>query len=231
MTRRNRLRTWAFLTATCCGAAFVAALQPMLSHGEDLEGATADERFVESLASGREGPADPRRLAKLFFGLASTLDGGRTNVRLLQSVVSDRDPGAATARTTLSNSFQHYEKALSALKDEVSVLIDRPESAARLYRTLTAGYRTCWQLDNYLRLVQTHGASGAEMITVVPTIESCRRFRRVAHQPRVETLILDALSPVPPAEEIRAIREELRAMEELLEDLRRIDEEDSELPR
>jgi len=227
MTRSSRLRPiWSaalLCFVLCCGCSFDASASPATS---------SDQQFVESLGAQREGRVDSKRLAKLFFSVASTLDGGRTNARLLQSVISDRDPSASTSRTTLANSFQGYEAAVSRFRGKVSSLIDRPDSAARLYRALTEGQRTCWHLDNYLRLVQSHGASGREMISIVASIDSCRLFRRVAHQPRVEALILDALSrPVDPTDEVRELREELEAMEELLEDLRRIDEEEPEPDR
>ncbi len=187
----------------------------------------SDEQFVESLEERGAGRVDSRRLAKLFFSVAATLDGGRTNARLLQSVISDRDPAVATSRTTLANSYRAYEESVSRFKSEVSSLLDGPDSALRLYRTLTEGHRTCWQLDNYIRLVQSHGASTGEMISILASMESCHLFRRVAHRPRVQAVMLDALSARgDPTDEVRELREELRAMEELLEDLRRIDEEE-----
>jgi len=214
-----------------------AMLTIVLVGGSPLEAQAAqaprsDEQFVEALESQRDGRVDSKRLAKLFFSVASTLDGGRTNARLLQSVVSDRDPAVATSRTTLANSYQAYENAVARFKDRVSRLLDGPDSALRLYRTLTEGHRTCWQLDNYIRLVQSHGVSTGEMISILSSIESCRLFRRAAQQPRVEAVIVDALAAHgDPGDEVRELREDLRAMEELLEDLRRIDEEEPGIDR
>jgi hypothetical protein len=186
-----------------------------------------DEEFIQTLEVQEGEPVDLTRLARLFFSVASTLDGGKTNVRLLQTAVQVREPTAESVRAMLSARYVDYERTVASFKSEVAQLLDAPESRARLHAVLTAGHRTCWELDSFSRLVETYGASTRALITVLSSIEGCELFRRAAFQPSVDGLIREALTGgTDQSKQIRELREELRAMEELLEDLRRIDEEE-----
>jgi hypothetical protein len=128
----------------------------------------------------------------------------------------------------LEGQYARYEEAAGSFKAGVSRLLDAPGSRSRLYRALMNGHRACWRFDRYTRLVETYGASSGDLLSVLSSTEGCELFRRAAFQPRVEALIEEALAGagVDRSEELRELREELAAMEELLEDLRRIDSQE-----
>jgi hypothetical protein len=186
----------------------------------------SDEQFIASLEAMDPGEsADTGRLAKLLFGVASTLEGGQTSVRLLQNAVAVRDRQAESIRAMLGVRLQEYSAALGQFRVSVSQLLDDPESRQLLFRSLMYGQEACWRLAGFTRLVETYGASGADLMSTLSSIESCKRFRQTAFQPPVHRLVAEALDEQDQLrKENRELREELEELEALIRDLIRIDQ-------
>jgi hypothetical protein len=204
--------------------ALAGALIALLAVTSSLPSASAaegDEAVLRSLDG--KAPVDRKELARLLFGVAATLEGSKTSVRLLQSVAGGREPAKQATRDMFASRYHDYDRAVARFQDAASRLLDDPDRTARLYATLSSGQYACFRLDGFTRLAETYGATGADMLSVLSPIEGCELFRRAAFHPRVDELIERALEGGGDDAEVRALREELRAMEELLEDLRRID--------
>jgi len=186
----------------------------------------SDEQFIASLEAMDPGDsADAARLAKLLFGVASTLEGGQTSVRLLQNAVAVRDRQAESIRAMLGVRLEEYSAALGRFRGSVSELLDDPESRQLLFRSLMYGQEACWRLDVFTRLVETYGASGADLMSTLSSIESCKRFRQAAFQPPVHRLVAQALGEQDQLrKENRELREELDDLEALIRDLIRIEQ-------
>ena len=93
-----------------------------------------------------------------------------------------------------------------------------------LYRVLMHGHESCWHLDRYTGMLGSYGISADDLVTVLPSGEACSRFRRTAYQPRVTALVDEQLvAQGYDTQEVIELREELTALERLLEDLREID--------
>jgi len=195
----------------------------VLAAGGGARASESDEALLRSLDE--SGPVDRTGLARLLFGTAATLDGGKSSVRLLQAAAGGRDPVSPSVRDMLAANYDGYEKATGRFKDAATRLLDEPAATARLYAALFAGHYACYRLDGFTSLVETYGASGKDLLSVISSIEGCELFRRAAFHPRVEGLIEEALAARGDSGEVEELREELRAMEELLRDLRKIDEE------
>jgi hypothetical protein len=167
---------------------------------------------------------DRRRLAKVLFGLAATLDSDKSSVRLLQTQVAVSDGSDRAVRSLLEARYADYLASLASLRSEVSALLDEPESLLLLYGTLTAGQRTCWQLDLHNLLVDAYAPGGAGTLPVLSSREACSRLRRLAYQPRVEAIVREALvDRIRQQERIRTLEADLHDLEQLLADLRDID--------
>jgi hypothetical protein len=213
----------------CCAALFGTATRA------ETPPITKDDEFIASLGEGGAGdPIDLRRLAKLLFGQASTLEGGATGVRLLQGQVAS--PPASTAAQAegprrsveayLEERHADYARALSDFRRSVSDLLDRPDSRLALYDAVVAAQRACWRLDVYLGFVGTY-ANGPDMTPALPSREACARLRTALFQPRVTAIVRESLlEQQSERAELRELREEQRDLEALLEDLRKIDEAD-----
>jgi len=179
-----------------------------------------DDEFIDSLGSEDSAAVDRRRLAKILFSLASALAGDRTSVHLLLG--NDQDPSRRSTRNLVDARFARYSQTLGEFKDSVSDLLDEPDSRLLLHAAITEGQRACWQLAVHNMLVESYGG---DLRTVLSSREACSRFRTTVLQPRVEAIIRDALvEHIFQKEEIRALRRELRDLEELLADIRKIDE-------
>jgi len=186
---------------------------------------SSDAAFIQSLSDADEQPVDRRRLARLFFSLASTLEGDKQSVRFLQARLSPRDATREPVRRMVGAQYGRYADAVAGFKASVSDLLDSPESPLQLYRVLIDGQRACWYLDGYSRVVETYGVSAPDLMSILASTEGCASFRQVAFQPRVEGIVHDALIDRHSEwQEIRELREELRELEQLLEDLTEIDE-------
>lgn len=182
-----------------------------------------DQAYIEHLArldassAATDAQVGRRRLSKLFFSLASTLAGGRTNVRLLQSAMDLRDPASDSTRAVVAARYEAYARAVDGFRVSVSSLIDAPSSTRALYRALMDGHRACGLLDAFARLTETYGAKPADLVAAIASSEACRSFRRAAFAPAVERIVERDL------EEVETLREELAELERLLDDLREID--------
>lgn len=184
-----------------------------------------DEAFIRELeATGPSDAVDRKRLSRLFFGVAATLEGGRSGVRLLQSAPNARLLTTEAARGLASARFQSYSEAVERFRGAAALLLDEPDSAAALYGALIGGHRACWRLDEYTRLIEGYGARSSDLMSILSSTEACARFRRFALQGRVERLVAQELVEADALrEELRDAKFELRELEQLLEDLRRID--------
>jgi hypothetical protein len=168
--------------------------------------------------------AEMRRWSKIFFGVASTLDGGKSTVGLLRSRINLRDPSLEDSMAMVAGRYGEYAAAVERFKHSVSGLLDRPQDLPLLFRALMDGHQACWRLDAYTRLVETYGVSGRDLLSVLSSTEACARFRRAAYATGVEELIQDALADG----EVRRrqlvdLRQEHLELERLIEDLQRID--------
>lgn len=187
-----------------------------------------EEAFVQILeAAPPDAEVDRKRLSRLFFGVAATLEGGKTAVRLLQSAPSARLLSTEAARGLSAARFQAYAEAVERFRGEAARLLDAPDSGAALYRVMVAGHRACWRLDEYTRLMQQYGVRGPDLTSVLSSTEACARFRRAAFQDCVEGLVSRDLAGTDALrEELRDAAFELQELERLLDDLRRIDAAD-----
>lgn len=216
MRKRRDSFLWLLVIVLGLGGAIAA---------EQADESPADEAFIRSLAED-DAPVDTRRLARLFFSAASTLEGGRTSVRLLEEAVSLRDPRRESKIGVLRARYDDFAESVTRLKRSTSLLLDAPDSAARLYRTLMDGHHACWRFDAVVGLAATYGVPASDRMSVLASSQACDRLRRAAFQPRVEALVQQGLSGDDELIlENRTLREELHALERLLDELRRIDEQ------
>ena len=185
---------------------------------------STDDEFIESLGSASPRPVDRRRLAKLMFSLASTLDGDKSSVRLVQAQVAVQDGSQRAVNGLLETRYAEYTETLGRFKRSVSDLLDEPGSVLLFFRVFMEGQRTCWQLDLHNVLIEAYGG-GAGSLSTLSSREACRRFRTAVFQPRVEAILRDALvDRIFQEEEIRTLRRDVRDLEQLLADLREIEE-------
>ena len=183
-----------------------------------------DAAYVAYLDDADTDGVDARRLARFLFGVAATLDSGRSSVRLLQNAIVLRDPTQESVRGTIRSACAGYESAVGRLGEAVAGLLDAPESPARLNRTLVDGHEACWRLDAYARLTETYGARANDLVSILASSESCGRFRRAAFSPGVRGLVARALDGRDASgAEIESLRRELAELEALLDELRKID--------
>jgi len=187
---------------------------------------SGDERFIQSLADRyNTQPVDSARLARLFFSVASTLDGGKSTVQFLRSRLAARDLARQALTGTIEEMYTVYEAQVGAFRASSERLLDDPTSRQKLFRVLMDGHRSCWELDRYTGMLETYGVSATDLMSVLSSTEACDRFRRAAFQGRVQDLVAAALSSdTEQAEEIEDLREELTELQKLLDDLRAIDE-------
>jgi hypothetical protein len=186
-----------------------------------------DDEFIESLGDeANTAPVDRKRLARIFFSLAATLDGGKSSVQLLHRNVMVPDPSRQAVQSLLRTRYEGYTRSLSRFKASVSKLLDEPNSLLLFYRTLADGQRACWQFDLHNRLIETYGST-ADMLSILSSREACGRLRTAAFQPRVEAILVNALvDQVYQRQEILELQAELRELEALLEDLQEIETSD-----
>lgn len=210
----------------CAAMSLVVLLSPAVI-AEAVSGSTSDDQFIETLAEQTGTAIDRRRLAKLLFGLAATLDGDKSSVRLLHERVAAPDGTERAVLGLLQARYEDYVASLDRFKAGVSELLDEPDSLLLLHRVLTAGQRSCRQLDLHESLLASYSSGARSAMGLLSSREACSRIQTVALQPRIEALIHDALvERVYQREEIRALKAELGDLEKLLADLRAIDESD-----
>jgi len=189
--------------------------------------AMSDDDFIEALgAENNSAPVDRKRLARILFSLAATLDGGKSSVKLLHRHVVAPDPSRQAVQSLLRSRFESYTRALARYRASVTRLLDEPNSLLVFYRALSDGQRTCWQFDVHNRLVETYGST-ADMLSILSSREACGRLQLAAFQPRVQAIVVDALvARIYQRQEILDLEEELAELEELLADLREIESTD-----
>jgi hypothetical protein len=189
--------------------------------------AMTDDEFIESLGDEADSaPVDRKRLARIFFSLASTLDGGKSTVQLLHGNVVVPDPSRQAVQSLLRRRYEGYTRSLARFKSSVTKLLDEPNSLLLFYRALADGQRTCWEFDLHNRLIETYGST-ADMRSILSSREACGRLRMAAFQPRVEAIVMDALvEQVYQRQEILDLQAELKELEALLADLQAIDTSD-----
>jgi hypothetical protein len=207
---------------TACAVLIAVALCVPWALGAEID----DDDFIERLGDASDQPVDRKRLARIFFSLAATLDGGKTSVQLLQSSVVPPDASRQAVHSLLGARFEDYSRSLTRFKESVTRLLDEPGSVLRLYRVLADGQRACWHFDLHNRLIETYGAN-ADLLSILSSREACGRLRTAAFQPRVEALLVDALvDQVYQRQRILDLEADLRELEQLLADLREIEASD-----
>jgi hypothetical protein len=184
-----------------------------------------DATYVAYLADADVDTVDARRLSRLFFGVAATLDGGRTSVRLLQNAIVLRDSTQEAVRATLRSMDASYEVAVGRMRTSVAALLDAPDSAVRLNDTLVDGHEACYRLDAYSRLAETYGARASDLVSILASTEACVRFRHAAFTPGVRGLVSRGFmaSAGGSQAEVARLKRELAELQKLLDDLRAID--------
>jgi hypothetical protein len=183
-----------------------------------------DATYVAFLADADVDTVDARRLSRLFFGVAATLDGGRTSVRLLQNAIVLRDSTQEAVRATLRSMDASYEVAVGRMRTAVTALLDTPDSAARLNETLVDGQESCYRLDAYSRLAETYGARASDLVSILASTEACARFRQAAFTPGVRALVSRGFGAGGGSQaEVERLKRELAELQKLLDDLRAID--------
>jgi len=127
------------------------------------------------------------------------------------------------ALQVMASRYEGYAASVKRFAAHAAKLKAEPRSILSLYHTLRDGQRTCWMLDLYSQLVGTW-SGGAELRASMPSRAACGRFRTAAFLRRVERIVGDSLTEqVFQREEIRRLNVELREMQDLLDDLTRID--------
>jgi hypothetical protein len=185
-----------------------------------------DDRFIASLTGKGDGhPVDRKRLAKLFFSVASTLEGSKHSVQRLTTLLPSREEPDGSIVDVAGAQYETYVRHVKQFNQSVNDLLDNPDSGLRLYRVLMDGNQACWQLYVFYNLVDTYSVSGADMLTALASPEVCEKFRTAAFQPRVIGLVASDLAErLGQERELEILREELYELERLLQDLRSIDE-------
>jgi len=180
-----------------------------------------DDQFIASLGDETDqSPVRRVRLARAFFSLAATLDGGKSSVRLLQGTVTVSDSSRLAVVSLLRSRFGDYETSLRQFRGSVADLLDNPDSNLLLHKVLTNGQRACWNLDLYYRLIETYGTDVMDMMSVVSSREACNKLRTAAFQPRVESIVRDALvEQIIQRRHIAELEAELAEAEQFLKDM------------
>ncbi len=192
--------------------------------------AQSDDPFLRSL--GRDQPVDRPGLARFMVRTTGTLDGAREAVEYLRLVAEDVVPGEqfkAKAAAEMRARYGAYLAALGDFRTASRDLLQDPASNQRLFRALLAGQHACWRLESHINLAESYGARAGQVRGVLESGSVCAKFAHVTFQPKIGGLIDRALTEArdEPAlsRENRALKEELAALEQLLEDLRAIDAE------
>jgi len=200
----------------CCAAWGAPAASAALS---------PDDEFLQALAAGgADLPVDRDRLARLFSNVANTLDAEKSQLRNMQQLIRVPSALRENALQVMASRYEGYAAGVKRFAAHAADLQEEPRSILSLYHTLRDGQRTCWMLDLYSQLVGTWSGGGAEFRAIIPSRAACGRFRTAAFLQRVERIVGDSLlDQVFQREEIRRLKDELREMQELLDDLTRID--------
>jgi len=192
--------------------------------------AQSDDPFLRSL--GKNQPVDRPGLAGFVSGIVSALENGRDAVAYLKLKAEDSVPGEqfrAKTSAAMQERFGAYDEALKGFSAAARQLRADPGSDRRLFAALVAGQHSCWRLESYINLSESYGVNAGQLRGVLSSGSACSKFAHVAFLPKVIGLIEDALIAERDepewSRENRALREELAALEQLLEDLRDIDAE------
>jgi len=187
--------------------------------------AQTDDPFLKRFSS--QPNVDRPEFARFLHGLASSLANGRQSVQLLQLAAEPRPGrgGDSSGLKRMQRSFQDYSTLLDQMRRSSQQLLDEPASTLRIYVMLNSGHRVCSSLDRQIRMAEAYGASSADLRAVISSNSSCAKFRVVAFDDRVVSMIAADLSDETDLKgENRALREELAALEQLLDDLQRIED-------
>ena len=192
--------------------------------------AQSDDPFLRSL--GKDQPVDRPGLARFMLGIASALENGRDAVAYLKPMAEDVVPGEqfrAKTSAAMQERFGAYDEALEGFATAARRLLEDPGSDRRLFAALIAGQHSCWRLESHINLAESYGVNAGRVRGVRSSGSACSKFAHVAFQAKVIALIEDALIDERDepgwARENRVLKEELAAIEQLLEDLLEIDAE------
>ncbi len=192
--------------------------------------AQSDDPFLRSLA--KDQPVDRPGLARFIVGITSTLEKGKDEVAYMKLMAEDAIRGEqfkAQAAAAVQERFDAYGEALGSFRAASRRFMEDPASERRLFATLLAGQHTCWRLESHINLAESYGAKAGQLRGVLASGSVCSKFAHVAFQPKISGLIEQALvdgrDEPTLSRENRVLKEELAALEKLLEDLREIDAE------
>jgi glutathione S-transferase len=193
-----------------------------------LVGAQSDDPFLRSLSDDQE--VDRVGLARFMTGIGSTLAAGKDSVAYMKLMAEGVVPGEqfkAKAADAIQQRFSAYEQALEDFRDALVGLQARPRSDRLLFAALSAGQHSCWRLESHINLAESYGAAAGQLRGVLASGAACSKFAHVVFQPKVTALIEQALADGRDESSLsrdnRELREELAALEQLLQDLREID--------
>jgi len=192
--------------------------------------AQSDDPFLRSL--GKDQPVDRPGLARFMAGTASVLENGREAVAYLRLMAEDAAPGEqfrAKTSAAMHKRFDAYDDALEKFAAAARRLLEDPGSDRRLFAALVAGQHGCWRLESHINLAESYGANAGQLRGVLASGSACSKFAHVVFQPKVVGLIgaalIDERNEPAWVRENRELKEELAALEQLLEDLQEIDAE------
>jgi hypothetical protein len=179
------------------GLALASAGAPATTGAEPASAAAkqadSDDAFVQSLAD-RYGdrPVDTTRLARLLDESSARVSDTLKTLEYLQMRVAPRD-GNGSARG-LAERFEGLTGSVARFRASTGRLAERPDSPHLLFVVMARGQRACVDLDEYLTGLRRAGLGEGDRVTTGPAVEACSRFREIVFQPRVEGIVLGALS-------------------------------------
>lgn len=197
----------------------------LLSLAVGVSGAQTADPFLKSFSA--QNRVDRPALARFLLGLSSSLSNGSQGVELLQIVAEPRSGrgGDRQGLARMQRAYQQYASTLDRMQRAAQQFLDEPGSTQRLYLMLNAGHQACSLLDRQLRMAEAYGASSAELRSVITSGSACSKFRRVAFDERiVRSVSAELVGESDLQQQNRRLREELEALEQLLEDLQKIEE-------
>lgn len=190
--------------------------------------AQSNDPFLRKLTP--EGALDRRGLAVFMGRVSASLEKGREGVGFLGVAVeagAPDKPYAARASGEMRERFQDYERALDRFSAATASLRKTPASELRLFRVLASGQRVCWLLESQINLAESYGANPGRLSDVRASGSACSTFHHVVSRAEVNQLVERALSDdgeeAEWLRENRELKEELHALEKLIEDLLAID--------
>ncbi|MDH3784902.1 MAG: hypothetical protein OEV00_06200, partial [Acidobacteriota bacterium] len=123
--------------------------------------------------------------------------------------------------------YSAHDEALVAMKLALPALLEDPQSVDLLFDVLRSGEKACWHLTRYRRVAESYGSLPEYQAAVAPAAEACRKLGRAGFSAPVRAALVEGLAQDSERDDqLGELREEIAALEELFEDLRRIEAAD-----